>query len=210
MEHVRYVIIAATASQDEDAPTIGTDQTLQDMSIAAQADPTYVHLHDCIISGFPTNQHNLHASSLLYQKLQEGLSTNGNLVFCIARVLVPAALHCHTLARLHKSHRGVEATKRQARQTTFWSGIDSGIASTVAACEPCQVLHPSQQQDPLHNDNQPSRPFESVPVDFFQVAGKSFLVVADCISSWPVVVPCKDDTIASSTIWHLGATLSAV
>ncbi|XP_066983773.1 uncharacterized protein [Macrobrachium rosenbergii] len=157
--HTRSVISAATASQDKDAPTIEANQTLQDMPIAVQADPTYVRLRDCISSRFPTN-------------------------------------------RLHDSHQGVEATKRWARQTVFWPGIDSDIANTNATCKPCQVLCPSQQQEPLHNDDHPSRPFESVSADFFQVAGKSFLVVADCLSGWPVVVPCKGDTTTSSTIRH--------
>ncbi|XP_064079558.1 uncharacterized protein K02A2.6-like [Macrobrachium nipponense] len=200
--HVRSVINATTASQDEDAPTIDADWTLQDMSIAAQADPTYIRLRDCISSGFPTNRYDLHASLSPYWKLREALSTDGNLVLYRARILVPAALRRRTLARLHDSHRGVEATKRRARQTVFWPGIDSDIANTVSACEPCQVLRPSQQQEPLHNDDHPSRPFESVSADFFQVAGKSFLVVADRLSGWPVVVPCKGDTTASSTILH--------
>ncbi|XP_068232095.1 uncharacterized protein [Palaemon carinicauda] len=200
--HVRSVINVVIASQEEDATIINADRTLQDMSTAAQADPDYVRLRDCIVSGFPTNRYDLHASLLPYWKLREALSTDGTLVLYGARIIVPAALRRHTLARLHDSHRGVEATKRRARQTVFWPGIDSNIANTVAACEPCQVLRPSQQQEPLHNDDHPSRPFESVSADFFQVAGKSFLVVADRLSGWPVVVPCKGDTTASSTIRH--------
>ncbi|XP_064111212.1 uncharacterized protein K02A2.6-like [Macrobrachium nipponense] len=103
---------------------------------------------------------------------------------------------------MHPYHRTGSYEKPSARQTVFWAGIDSDIANTVAACEQCQVLRPSQQQEPLHNDGHPSRPFESVSADFFQVAGKSFLVVADHLSGWPVVVPCKGDTAASSTIRH--------
>ena len=198
--HVRSVINVTAASQDEDAPLIDADRTLQDMSNAAQADPSYVRLRDCVTSGFPTNRYNLHTSLLPYWKLRDALSTDGNLVLYGARILVPAALRRHTLARLHDSHRGVEATKRRARQTVFWPGMDSDIANTVAACESCQVLRPSQQQEPLYNDDHPSRPFESVSADFFQVAGKSFLVITDRLSGWPVVVPCKGDTTTSSTM----------
>ncbi|XP_045132348.1 uncharacterized protein LOC123516773 [Portunus trituberculatus] len=46
----------------------------------------------------------------------------------------------------------------------------------------------------------PSRPFESVSADFFTVAGKSFLVTADRLLGWPVVVPCGADTTATRTI----------
>ncbi|XP_068216422.1 uncharacterized protein [Palaemon carinicauda] len=62
------------------------------------------------------------------------------------------------------------------------------------------MLQPSLQQEPLLNDDHPTRPFESVSADFFSVAGKSFLVVTDRLSGWPVVVPCKGDTTASNTI----------
>ncbi|XP_068216653.1 uncharacterized protein [Palaemon carinicauda] len=54
--HVRSVINVVIASQEEDATIINADRTLQDMSTAAQADPDYVRLRDCIVSGFPTNR----------------------------------------------------------------------------------------------------------------------------------------------------------
>nr|XP_027229813.1 uncharacterized protein LOC113821505 [Penaeus vannamei] len=101
---------------------------------------------------------------------------------------------------LHDSHRGVEATHRRARQTVYWPGIDSDIKSTVEACDSCQRLQPSQQQEPYLCDDQPSRPFESVSADFFQVAGKSFLVIADRLSGWPVVTPCGQDTTATKVM----------
>ncbi|KAG0716613.1 Transposon Tf2-9 polyprotein [Chionoecetes opilio] len=88
----------------------------------------------------------------------------------------------------------------RAQQTVFWPGIDADITSTVQTCEPCQVLQPSQQQEPLLCDDRPSRPFESVSADFFSVAGKSFLVIADRLSGWAVVVPCRADTTATHTI----------
>ena len=94
----------------------------------------------------------------------------------------------------------MEATKRWARQTVFWPGINSDITSTVRACESCQVFQPSLQQEPLYNDDHPDRPFESVSADFFAVSGKSFLVVTDRLSGWSVVVPCKGNTTASNTI----------
>ncbi|XP_076060199.1 uncharacterized protein LOC143036563, partial [Oratosquilla oratoria] len=46
----------------------------------------------------------------------------------------------------------------------------------------------------------PTRPFESVSADFFHVAGKSFLVIADRLSGWPVIVPCGQDTTATRVI----------
>ena len=146
--------------------------------------------------GFPASRLALHASVLPYWKIREHLSADGDLVLYGARVIIPTALRRQTLARLHDSHRGVEATKRRARQTVYWPGVDSDITSPVHACEPCQVLQPSQQQEPYRNNDNPTRPFESVSADFFQVAGKDFLVIADRLSGWPVVVPCSSGTTA--------------
>ncbi|XP_068235531.1 uncharacterized protein [Palaemon carinicauda] len=168
--HVRYIVNVNAVIAEEDSTPQDADRTLQELRAAARADSS------------------------------ENLSTDGDLVLYGARIVVPAALRRRTLARLHDSHRGVEATKRRARQTVFWPGINSDITSTVRACESCQMLQPSLQQEPLLNDDHPTRPFESVSADFFSVAGKSFLVVTDRLSGWPVVVPCKGDTTASNTI----------
>ncbi|XP_063585781.1 uncharacterized protein K02A2.6-like [Penaeus indicus] len=51
----------------------------------------------------------------------------------------------------------------------------------------------------MQNDDNPTRPFESVSADFFTVAGKSFLVIADRLSGWPVIVPCGASSTASRT-----------
>ncbi|XP_063588626.1 uncharacterized protein LOC134765771 [Penaeus indicus] len=56
------------------------------------------------------------------------------------------------------------------------------------------------QQEPLLSDDIPSRPFESVSADFFTVAGKAFLVIADRLSGWPTIIPCGTDTSTSRTV----------
>ena len=84
-----------------------------------------------------------------YWKLRGNLYSEDDLDQYGARVVVPAALRRHVLACLHDSYRGAEATKRRARQVVYWPAIDSDIANDVYACEPCQILQPSQQQEPL-------------------------------------------------------------
>lgn len=121
------------------------------------------------------------------------LTLDAELVLCGARIVAPAALCCHTLSQLHDSHRGIEATKQRAQQTVYCPGIKSDIASIVQACEPCQVLQPSLQQEPLQNDDDPTRPFEPVSPDYFNIARKSFLVMTDRFSGWPLVAPCYSD-----------------
>ncbi|XP_068213280.1 uncharacterized protein [Palaemon carinicauda] len=181
--HLRTVIAMNTVTLSDESSAQDADRILQDLRddfLATDMTCTIPYSH--------------------IGNIRADLYADGDLVLYGARVVVPTALRHRTLSHLHDSHRGVEATKRRARQSVFWSGIDSDIANTVGACEACQTLQPSQQQEPLLNDDNPTRPFESVSADFFVVAGKFFLVVVDHLSGWPVVTPCKGDTTASNTI----------
>ena len=177
------------------------DPVLEELRRAAAMDSTYQQFIAFVEKGFPTSRDNLSDDLLPYWKVRDKLCSDNNLVLNGARVVVPQTLRRQELTRLHDSHRGIEATKRRAHQTVWWPGINSDIANTVQACEPCQVLLPSQQQEPyLIDDDQPTRPFESVSADFFSTAGKSFLVYADRLSGWPVVALCGTDTTTTQTI----------
>lgn len=180
-----------------------SDPAMEELRRAAHEDPAYVELLQHIKQGFPSDRYALPNTLRPYWKLREDLYCEEDLVLYGARVVVPAALRHRVLARLHDSHRGAEATKRRARQAVYWPGIDADIVNTVRACEPCQVMQPSQQREPHLCDDNPTRPFESVSADFFSTAGKYFLVVADRLSGWPVVVSCGVDTTSSATIRHL-------
>ena len=201
--HLRSIV--TSASLQEVTTRMDADRRLTEIAAAALEDDTYGRLRDCIITGFPSHRHSLHPSLSPFWKLRDSLSVDGALVLQGARVLIPAALRRQTLAQLHASHRGIEATKRRAKQTVFWPGMEADIKTTISACEKCQYLRPSQQQEPLECDDTPSRPFESVSANFCQVAGKHFLVIVDRLSNWPAVVPCKGDTTASSTIRYFCA-----
>ncbi|XP_045105438.1 uncharacterized protein LOC123500957, partial [Portunus trituberculatus] len=180
----------------------GSDLALEELRKVATEDPEYVQLLYFVKNGFPMDRYALPNVLRPYWKLREDLYCDEDLVLYGARVLVPTALRRRVLARLHDSHRGVEATKRRTRQAVFWPGVDADIANTVRACEPCQILQPSQQQEPRLCDDNPTRPFESISADYFSVAGKTFLVIADRLSGWPVVVSCGTDTTSAATIRH--------
>lgn len=104
---------------------------------------------------------------------------DGELFLLGPRIVIPFALRRDVLACLHGGHRGMEITKRRARQIVWWPGINSDITKVVRACSACQELQQSQQQKLLLSDEVPSRPFQCVSADFFNTAGKAFLVYAD-------------------------------
>ena len=100
------------------------------------------------------------------------------------RLLIPRKLRKGILKKLHSSHQGIERTQRRARQTVFWPGITSDIKSTVEACQQCQRYRPSQVQEPLERDPLPTRVFEEVAGDFFNLEGHHYLAITDRYSGW--------------------------
>ncbi|XP_064100745.1 uncharacterized protein K02A2.6-like [Macrobrachium nipponense] len=186
--HVRRIVASTATSTDDQAtgPIIEEDKSLQEIRTAASQDQDYCRLVHYVSNGFPTKT-----------AMISTLPPASRIGSCGTTFTRMETLHRRTLDRLHDSHRGIEATRRRARQTVFWPGINADIKSKVESCEACQQLLPSQQQEPYMCDDHPSRPFESVSADFFHLAGKSFLVIADRLSGWPVVVPCGRDTTAA-------------
>ena len=94
------------------------------------------------------------------------------------------------LQQLRASHQGQERTLRRARQIVYWPNISNDIQNTVRTCVACAERLPSQPQEPLQQDERPSRPFESVASDLCHVAGQTFLVLVDRYSGWPIVSDC--------------------
>ena len=197
-------VVAKTVQNISDSSTghPNDDLTLEEIRSIASQDPAYARLLQSVANGFPSHQYSLHNDLLPYWKLRDALYTDGDLVLYGSRVVVPTAIRRKVLASLHASHRGIEATKRRAAQTVYWPGINADITNTVRACEPCQVMQPSQQKEPILCDDKSSRPFQSASADFFSAAGKFFMVYVDRLSNWPVVVKCGNDTTTSATIRH--------
>jgi hypothetical protein len=76
------------------------------------------------------------------------------------------------------------------------------IRNLVAGCSICQERrnnNPAQQYYPAEV---PEHPFQKVATDFFQLAGKNYLLTVDYFSKWPCVVEMSSTT-SSATIREL-------
>ena len=106
-----------------------------------------------------------------------------------ARMIIPKSTRKEILQQLHASHQGQERTLRRARQIVYWPNISNDIRNTVRTCAE-RLPSQRQPQEPLQQDERPSRPFESVASDLCHVAGKTFLALVDRYSGWPIVSDC--------------------
>ncbi|KAF0297403.1 uncharacterized protein FJT64_005105 [Amphibalanus amphitrite] len=171
------------------APLI--DSALERVRAAAERDPEHRALSEVILAGFPENRHEAPPAVRAYWGVRHQLAIDDGLVVYGARLVVPSALRRGVLEKLHASHQGVDRTKRRARLSVYWPGIDKQIADTVAACAQCRQRLPSHAREPMwREDGAPTRVFESVSADYFSAGGHTYLVYVDRLSGWPYVTVC--------------------
>ena len=135
---------------------------------------------------FPTERNKADVNVAPFWNIRNELCVDDGIVLYGPRIVVPKAARREVLARLHDSHQGVERTKRRARQSVYWPGVNNDMSTTVASCDKCQELLPSQQREPLKSEPLPTRVFEDVSADFFSYVGRDYLDYVDRLSGWPV------------------------
>ena len=119
------------------------DPTLDHLRAVALSDDNYKTLIHNVENGFPTERNKADANVAPFWNIRNELSVDDGIVLYGPRIVVPKAARREVLARLHDSHQGVERTKRRARQSVYWPGINNDISTTVASCDKCQELLPS-------------------------------------------------------------------
>jgi len=202
--HVRRAVISRIhllqAANDEETPSHLPDPLLDELKKLAAADTGYAKLVDAVTSGFALKRQLTDPYVRQYWALREELSVDDGLVLLGCRIVIPLEARRRVLQKLHASHQGIERTKRRARQTVYWPGINNDIILTVEGCQSCQIHQASLQKEPLMNDPPPSRVFEDVSADLFQEGRLHVLVYTDRLSGWPVVHRWHHDPTASEVI----------
>ena len=193
--HHTYVVLKTEIQADS------SNQILDEIRNEAAKDQVYQKVVDFIqnIDDYKS-QDKLPLDLRPYWKVRDHLSLDNGLVLNGNRILIPQALKKQTLTRLHDAHRGIEATKRRARQTVWWIGIENDIKTTVEGCQQCITHKPSQPKEALRNDSKPDMPFEEVSADLFHYAGKDFLCYADRFSGWVAIGYYKSSTSSVTTV----------
>ena len=201
--HLRIVALTSAQEIDDAGSCHMPDLLIDDLRTAAGSDDEYQQLAGIILTGFPDQKADLPPSLRAYWQVKDSLSIDNGIILCGTRLLIPRGLRRDVLRRLHAGHQGIERTKRRARQSVYWPGINQQVHETVTACSACRKYLPSQQKEPLLSDPEPSRVFETMSADFFSHAGKSWLVVADRLSGWPIAASIDGEPTARVLVSHL-------
>ncbi|CAM1293241.1 Uncharacterised protein g678 [Pycnogonum litorale] len=105
------------------------------------------------------------------------------------------------IEQLHYGHLGVEKTRWRARDTVYWININQDIEKAIKSCVTCQEYARSQCKEPLLPHEIPTRPWEVVGMDLFQLLNAEWLIIADYFSKYIIVRkmprPCTSSSVVS-------------
>lgn len=170
-----------------------TSARLEELRQQAAQDHEYQQLLSVILNGFPQHKQQLPDNCRRFWSVREHLSVDDGLIVYGCRLLIPTTLRPKILSDLHKSHQGLVRTKQRARLTVYWPGIDNDIDNTILSCQLCQDHLPSNPKEPLIQKPKPERPFQEIAVDYCSYGGQQFLIIVDCFTDWPEIIPmCKN------------------
>jgi len=98
-------------------------------------------------------------------------------------------MHHQVLTNLHEAHQGTLQTKQRACLTIYWPGLDNAIDNIILNCQQCQDHLPSNNKESIIQKPQSSQPFQEIAVDLCVYAGQDYLIMVDCHTDWPDIIP---------------------
>ena len=134
--------------------------------------------------GWPQDKHNIPPQALPYFDMRDSLSIVDGILVKGEAIVIPSELRASIKKRLHSAHLGCESMKRRARGIVFWPGMAHDIKQLADSCETCQEMKPRNTQEPLKQHNEGDGPWQKIGLDFFEIAGKHYLIVVDYYSNF--------------------------
>ena len=111
------------------------------------------------------------------------------------------------LTSIHQGHLGIEKLLLRARSCVYWPGITKDITQLVEHCNACQKYQRKNKKEPILQPDTPSRPWETISSDLFEFKGKTYFLVSDQYSKFPVIRP-HTGTTSAAIINHLKSIFS--
>ena len=138
-----------------------------------------------------------------YQRERKNLFMVDKLIMFKNRVVIPKPLRKEVLSLLHIGHQGTTSRLARVEETLWWPNLRDDLESMRKACEECQENQPSQPKEPPKTPESPAYPFQKLHSDYFQLAGKHFLLLVDAFSGFPFVYEAAHGGTAEELKKHL-------
>ena len=172
-----------------------SEVTLQKIKQATKNDSTMEMLISVVKAGWPESKRHVPDEIVDYFTFREELSVqDGLVIFKGHRLVIPQSLRSEIQARLHSSHLGIQSCLRRARESVYWPRMCQDLTDYITKCSICNQFQPEQQKEPMISHNIPTRAWEQVGCDLFELKGKQYLVCVDYFSDYYEIDRMKQTT----------------
>ncbi len=161
-----------------------TNATLQEIQRETMNDMQLQTLKTTVLNGWPDSRAEVNPSIHQYWNFREEISVFNGVLFKGHRIIIPVSMRETMLLKIHASHLGIDACTNKAKDSVYWPGIYDSITRHVNACRICQENAPVQQPLPMQTPEIPTRPWQKIAVDLFQLKGRDYLVTVDYYSDY--------------------------
>lgn len=164
-----------------------SEEKLKKLKEETDIDETLNCLKSQITEGWPESPREVPQAIKQFWSMRDYLSVEDGLILKNTAIIIPKSMQSYIVNKIHEAHQGIEKCLLKARDNVFWIGMTKNITERVKACETCEKYGKSNPKQPLLQHEIPSRPFEKIAADIFQLGGQNFLLVADYYSKMPFV-----------------------
>jgi hypothetical protein len=173
--------------EEEDEIYLLKDADIDSKTIAKETDKdqTLKRVKYYLLHGWPNKVED--PEIIPYHGRKDYLSINKYCILWSNRVVIPKSLQDNILKKLHYGHSGIVQTKMIARGYLWYPSLDADIEEMVAMCEKCQACR-NNPPTTEHIWQPATKRWSRVHIDFMgPFMGKTFLVLIDAYSKWPVI-----------------------
>lgn len=161
-------------------------------------------LKSFIANGWPQDNKKVEAEVKPFWKYRQFLTYTNSLILMEDRVFIPSGMRSDMINRLHRSHQGIEATLKLAKDTMFLPKMTTNIKNRVRNCDMCIQHSEPRIMEPMQTHAIPKLPFNRVTKNVLEFRDKDigkkhyFLVTADYYSDFFEL----DESTAAQHIVH--------
>ena len=136
------------------------------------------------MKGWPSDKRDVPLCIQEYWPYRDELTTQNGIVYRGKRVIIPEEMRPQMLQRAHASHLGEQYTISTAREIMYWPKMHNELIRTVKECNICQEDQPAQAAEQMMSHPIPTKPWQSVSSDCFELDNVHYVVVADSYSGY--------------------------
>ena len=113
-----------------------------------------------------------------YWESRGHLSVVDDLLIYDDRLVIPRGMRLQILDCIHTGHLGITKCRSRICTSVCWPGVSKQIVDLVTQCVTCAKDWPTPKE-PLMSASFPSRLWERIAIDLFELNEKVYLIVTD-------------------------------